>query len=82
MGERDDQREPRVFFGEELKRRREEAGLTQEGLGERVVCSPSLIAHFEAGRRRPRRDDAIRLDQVLDTDGFFTRLRRTWGTSR
>lgn len=74
---------PKQFFGEELRRRREAAGLTQCALGEQVVCSPSLIAHFEAGRRKPRLEDAQRLDAVLGTDGFFVRLRRALdGTSQ
>ncbi|MFI6694419.1 helix-turn-helix transcriptional regulator [Streptomyces sp. NPDC050433] len=48
-------------------------------VGEQVVCSPSLIAHFEAGRRTPSLPDAHRLDKALRTDGFFVRMRRTLG---
>ncbi|MDN3023606.1 helix-turn-helix transcriptional regulator [Streptomyces sp. S.PB5] len=69
-------------YGDELRRRREAAGLTQAELAERVVCSPSLIAHYEAGRRTPSHADAQRLDQVLGTDGFFTRWRKTLAKSR
>ncbi|ANP49786.1 transcriptional regulator with XRE-family HTH domain [Streptomyces griseochromogenes] len=64
----------REQYGQELKRRREAAGLTQEELGERVVMSRTHIAHIEAGRRRPDVEDARRLDQVLDTGGFFERF--------
>jgi transcriptional regulator with XRE-family HTH domain len=63
-------------YGDELRRRREAAGLTQTELAERIVCSPSLIAHYEAGRRTPSHADAQRLDLVLGTDGFFTRWRK------
>ncbi|MEU0127619.1 helix-turn-helix transcriptional regulator [Streptomyces sp. NPDC006289] len=70
------------FYGAELRRRREAAGLTQADVGDRVVCSPSLIAHFEAGRRTPSLEDAQRLDAVLGTDGFFVRMRRTLGRIR
>ncbi|MDN3293820.1 helix-turn-helix transcriptional regulator [Streptomyces ficellus] len=66
-------RTPREKYGEELRLRRLAAGLTQEGLAEQVVCSPSLISHFEAGRRLPKPDDAKRIDQALGTDGFFAR---------
>ncbi|SHL07416.1 helix-turn-helix domain-containing protein [Streptomyces yunnanensis] len=66
-------RTPRQKYGEELKIRRIAAGLTQEALSERVVCSPTLISHFEAGRRLPKPDDAQRIDQALGTDGFFVR---------
>ncbi|MEV0266288.1 helix-turn-helix transcriptional regulator [Streptomyces sp. NPDC050617] len=64
---------PRQKYGQELRLRRQEAGLTQEELSEEVVCSPSLISHIEAGRRLPSREDAKRLDQVLKTNGWFSR---------
>ena len=70
------------FYGQELQRRRELKGLTQAALGEKVVISPQMIAHFEAGRRKPHLDDARRLDQALETDGFFTRFRRTLEDTR
>jgi transcriptional regulator with XRE-family HTH domain len=73
---------PREFYGEELRLRREAAGLTQSELGERVICSGSLIAHFEAGRRKPRPDLAERLDAALGTEGFFVRMLRTLDTFR
>lgn len=70
------------FYGQELQRRRELKGLTQAALGELVVISPQMIAHFEAGRRKPHLDDARRLDLALETDGFFTRFRRTLDDTR
>jgi transcriptional regulator with XRE-family HTH domain len=70
------------FYGQELQRRRELRGLTQAQLGALVVISPQMIAHFEAGRRKPHLDDARRLDQALGTDGFFTRFRRTLDDTR
>ncbi|AZM45975.1 hypothetical protein DMB38_09205 [Streptomyces sp. WAC 06738] len=39
---------PRTFSGAELRRLREDAGLSQERLSERVFCSPAYIAHFES----------------------------------
>ncbi|MFC8075502.1 helix-turn-helix domain-containing protein [Streptomyces sp. NPDC057307] len=77
--EREEPQSNEEFYGDELRRRREAAELTQADVGERVVCSPSLIAHFEAGRRTPSLPDAQRLDKVLRTDGFFVRMRRTLG---
>lgn len=64
---------PRQKYGEELRLRRLAKSMTQEALAEVVVCSPTLISHFEAGRRLPRMDDAHRIDQALGTDGFFAR---------
>ncbi|MFJ9433696.1 helix-turn-helix domain-containing protein [Streptomyces sp. NPDC101490] len=66
---------PQEFFGRELARRREAAGLTQAELGQLLKISGQMISHFEAGRRRPRIEDAERIDQALGTDGFFTRWR-------
>ena len=56
-----------------MRLRRTAARLTQEELGDQVVCSPTLISHFEAGRRLPKPDDARRIDRALGTDGFFAR---------
>ncbi|WP_175411861.1 helix-turn-helix transcriptional regulator [Streptomyces sp. TRM64462] len=70
----EDNPESRKRYGEELRRRRELAGLTQQALAELAVLSRSLIAHFESGRRRPTLPDAKRLDQALGTDGIFVRF--------
>lgn len=63
------------FWGTELKRRREDAGLTQEALGAMVFVSGGYIGQFEQAIRKPQLDVAIRIDAVLQTDGFFE---RTW----
>ncbi|MGW1228201.1 helix-turn-helix domain-containing protein [Streptomyces sp. NPDC002530] len=73
MGTKRTPRSPRQKYGEELRLRRIAAGLTQEVLSEQVVCSPTLISHWEAGRRLPKPDDAQRIDRALGTDGFFVR---------
>ncbi|MFE2975238.1 helix-turn-helix domain-containing protein [Streptomyces sp. NPDC059258] len=73
MGTKQGPRTPRQKYGEELRLRRVAAGLTQEALSEMVVCSPTLISHYEAGRRLPSPEDAQRIDQALGTDGFFER---------
>ncbi|MEX2984458.1 Scr1 family TA system antitoxin-like transcriptional regulator [Streptomyces sp. C36] len=72
----------RQAYGEELRLRREAANHTQQSLADAVVCSPSLIAHIEAGRRKPRAEDARRLDKELGTDGFFERFLPTLDTLR
>ncbi|MDQ1029395.1 transcriptional regulator with XRE-family HTH domain [Streptomyces umbrinus] len=64
------------FFGTELKRRREEAGLTQVDLGHRVFVSGGYIGQFEQAIRRPQLDVAQRIDDLLQTGGFFERLWR------
>lgn len=63
------------FFGTELKRQRENAGLTQAELGHRVFVSGGYIGQFEQAIRRPQLDVAQRIDEILQTGGFFE---RTW----
>ncbi|MFI7098798.1 helix-turn-helix domain-containing protein [Streptomyces sp. NPDC050161] len=63
------------FFGAELKRRRENASLTQDALGALVFVSGGYIGQFEQAIRKPQLDVAIRIDEVLQTEGFFE---RTW----
>lgn len=64
------------FFGAELKRRREDAGLTQVELGSRVFVSGGYIGQFEQAIRKPQLDVARRIDEALQTDGIFERLWR------
>ncbi|MEW2567731.1 helix-turn-helix transcriptional regulator [Streptomyces sp. NPDC047070] len=54
-------------YGDWLKQQRETAGLTQQELADAAVMTRSHISHIEAGRRVPSREDARRLDRVLNT---------------
>ncbi|MGY0486657.1 helix-turn-helix domain-containing protein [Streptomyces sp. WG-D5] len=65
------------FFGVELKRRREDAGLTQVELGIRVFVSGGYIGQFEQAIRKPQLDVAQRIDEALRTDGIFERMWRS-----
>jgi len=62
------------FFGAELRLRREEAGCTQQELGDRVFCPDTCIGQFEAAVRKPQLDIAQRIDEELRTGGFFARM--------
>ncbi|GAB2913738.1 helix-turn-helix domain-containing protein [Streptomyces mayteni] len=62
------------FFGAELKRRREDAGLSQDDLGKLVFCSGSYIGQFEAAFRKPQLDHARRFDKIFQTGGLFERM--------
>lgn len=62
------------FFGTELKRRREDAGISQVELGARVFVSGAYIGQFEQAIRKPQLDIAQRIDEALQTDGIFERL--------
>lgn len=54
-------------YGEWFKAQRTAAGLTQEQLAAAAIMTRTHIAHIEAGRRIPSKEDAKRLDQALNT---------------
>ena len=59
-----------VTLGDRIKEAREESGLTQDGLANRVGISRSQIANIEAGRVDPAlatfRDIALALGRTAD----------------
>ncbi|MFF3020881.1 helix-turn-helix domain-containing protein [Streptomyces sp. NPDC057939] len=65
---------PLDYYGSELRRLREAAGLKQTQLGAVIYCTGSLIGQVETTARVPTRDFSERLDAALDTDGHFSRL--------
>ncbi|MFJ3929508.1 Scr1 family TA system antitoxin-like transcriptional regulator [Streptomyces sp. NPDC090029] len=72
----------RAFYGAELRRLRERAGLTQEQLGERVFCSGTYIGMFESADRRPQQDLSRILDDLFDSGEHLQRLCRLARTSK
>ncbi len=52
-------------FGRRLKALRQEQGLTQDVLAERVGCATETIRKLESGRRRPSFQMAARIAEVL-----------------
>ncbi|MGW0879421.1 helix-turn-helix domain-containing protein [Streptomyces sp. NPDC002671] len=54
-------------YGDWLRQQREAAGLTQQELADMAMMTRSHIAHIEAGRRMPSKEDARRLDKALNT---------------
>jgi transcriptional regulator with XRE-family HTH domain len=54
------------IYGDWLKQQRGTAGLTQQ-LADAAIMTRSHIAHIEAGRRVPSKEDARRLDRALNT---------------
>ncbi|GAA3489045.1 helix-turn-helix transcriptional regulator [Streptomyces cremeus] len=65
---------PKTFYGSELRRVREEAGLSQTEVGERCFCSGTYIGQFEAAVRRPQPDISRMLDEAFGTGKHFRRL--------
>ncbi|WP_405709593.1 helix-turn-helix transcriptional regulator [Streptomyces xanthophaeus] len=65
---------PLDYYGYELRRLREDAGLKQAQLGDIIYCTGSLIGQVENTKRVPTRDFSERVDAALGTDGHFSRL--------
>ncbi|MDF3142547.1 MULTISPECIES: helix-turn-helix transcriptional regulator [unclassified Streptomyces] len=59
-------------YGDWLRQQRETAGLTQQQLADRAIMTRSHIAHIEAGRRVPSKEDARRLDRALGTGNVLS----------
>lgn len=57
-----------MSFGDRLKIRREELGLSRTALGDRLGVSPSAISNYENGVSFPKEDVILRLFDGLKTD--------------
>ncbi|MGW3986479.1 helix-turn-helix domain-containing protein [Streptomyces sp. NPDC004830] len=65
---------PLDYYGYELRRHREAAGLTQRQLGDIVNYTGSLVGQIETARKVPTPEFSERADAALGTDGLFSRL--------
>ncbi|MGW3566426.1 helix-turn-helix domain-containing protein [Streptomyces sp. NPDC000941] len=59
-------------YGDWLREQREAAGMTQQELADAALMTRSHIAHIEAGRRFPSKEDARRLDRALNTGNVLS----------
>ncbi len=67
-------REPTAGFGQELRRRRESAGLSLARLATRIHYSKSHLSKVENGHARPDRAFAEACDEALGASGALTAL--------
>jgi DNA-binding XRE family transcriptional regulator len=66
---------PLDFFGAEVRRWRNAAGMSQEQLGQRIGYSAALVGRVELGERSPSLDFAEGCDRTMPAaDGLFGRL--------
>ncbi|QEV22268.1 helix-turn-helix domain-containing protein [Streptomyces alboniger] len=65
---------PLDYYGAELRRLREAAGLSQAQLGDCIFCTGSLVGQIETTKRVPTREFSERVDAALGTDGVLSRL--------
>lgn len=60
---------PRVRFGAEMRRLREEAQLSQGAVASRLGCTQTQVSRLEAATRTPSKSDAERLDRLFGAGG-------------
>ncbi|MFF7788941.1 Scr1 family TA system antitoxin-like transcriptional regulator [Streptomyces sp. NPDC007991] len=65
---------PLDYYGYELRRHREAAGLTLKQLGGILNYTGSLVGQIETARKVPTPEFSERVDAALGTDGMFSRL--------
>ncbi|MER6261071.1 MULTISPECIES: helix-turn-helix domain-containing protein [Streptomyces] len=65
---------PLDYYGFELRRHREAAGLTQRQLGDIVNYTGSLVGQVETARKVPTPEFSERVDMALGTGGLLSRL--------
>ncbi|MFG2131616.1 helix-turn-helix domain-containing protein [Streptomyces sp. NPDC048751] len=65
---------PLDYYGFELRRHREAAGLTQKQLGDIVNYTGSLVGQVETARKLPTSEFSERVDAALGTGGLLSRL--------
>ncbi|GGS46538.1 helix-turn-helix domain-containing protein [Streptomyces violaceus] len=65
---------PLDYYGYELRRYREAAGLTQKQLGEILNYTGSLVGQIETARKLPTPEFSQRADAALETGGQLYRL--------
>jgi transcriptional regulator with XRE-family HTH domain len=74
---------PVHFFGSEVRRAREAAGMSQTELGDLVPCDKATVSRTEAGLTQPDEAFARACDAAFaHLDGWFTRFyngSRAWG---
>ncbi|WP_030931986.1 helix-turn-helix domain-containing protein [Streptomyces sp. NRRL S-646] len=65
---------PLDYYGYELRRLREAAGLTQRQLGDILNYTGSLVGQIETARKVPTPEFSERADAALESDGLLSRL--------
>ncbi|WP_329092642.1 helix-turn-helix domain-containing protein [Streptosporangium sp. NBC_01469] len=72
--EPDGETSPLTFFASELRRLRDQAGLSQEQLAQQIAYSTGLVSMVERAKRNPSLDFTERCDRVLNANGVLIRI--------
>ena len=57
-----------MSFGEQMRRRREELGLSRQELADRLGVSVSAVGNYETGVSAPKENVLLRLFDALETE--------------
>ena len=57
-----------MSFGEQMRRRREELGLTRQALADRLGVSVSAVGNYETGISAPKEEVLLRLCDALEAE--------------
>ena len=57
-----------MSFGEQMRRRREELGLTRQALADRLGVSVSAVGNYETGISAPKEEVLLRLFDALEAE--------------
>ena len=71
-----------IRFGEELRRRRREAGLHQHDLADRIAYHRSYLSQVERGRQVPAEQFAMLCDRALEASGALMGMFRELADER
>src|SRR5215218_11132317 len=71
-----------IRFGEELRRRRREAGLHQQELADRIAYHRSYLSQVERGRQVPAEQFAMLCDRALEAGGALMGMFRELADER
>ncbi|MFE4176940.1 helix-turn-helix domain-containing protein [Streptomyces sp. NPDC056909] len=63
-----------ALIGAELRYHREKKGMSQGEVGRLLFLTGAFIGMLESGTRRMRPEIALKLDEILDSGGFFFRV--------
>jgi transcriptional regulator with XRE-family HTH domain len=67
-------RSPLHYFGAELRRRRQDQGLSQADLGHAICYSKDLVRRVESAERLPSREFVVACDATLGANGALLHL--------
>lgn len=62
-----------AHLADEIRFRRERAGLSRERFGKLASIAPTTVASYESGHRPLNAQFVLRADEILDADGALTR---------